>query len=333
MTPGRDRVLLTGASGFIGSHVLDAFLAAGYPVRALVRPGSAWRPPKGIETLAGDVRSSGDLVRGIEGCRWLVHVAGAYSFSPARRAEMHEVNVRGCASLLEAARIAGVERAVVTSSSSTVGAAGPGRGPGVRLATEADRAQADGHSAYHASKIAQERTALASRLPAVLVLPTAPVGTGDRVPTPTGRMIVDVVRGRVPGSVAGGGLNLVDVRDVAAAHVAALERGVERERYLVGGVNVTLDEAFALVATAAGRARPRLRVPYAAAWLAGTVEEAWRRRAGGEPTVPLEGVRMARHRMWVSSIRARDELGVTPSPIEPALAEAVRWYRDNGYAA
>jgi dihydroflavonol-4-reductase len=323
----RDRVVLTGASGFIGGHVLGALLDAGYPVRALVRPGSRWRPPAGVETMPGDVRRSGELVRGMEGCRWLVHVAGAYSFSPQRRAEMRDVNVRGCASLLEAARLAGIERAVVTSSSSTVGPAQNGR-----LATESDRVDAHGHSAYHASKIEQERAALAARLPVVLVLPTAPVGAQDRVPTPTGRMVVGVVRGRVPGSVAGGGINLVDVEDVARAHVAALERGAARERYLVGGINLTLEEAFGMVASAAGRRPPRLRIPYAAAWLAGGVDELRCRLVPGEPTVPLEGVRMSRHRMWVDSARARDELGITASPIGPALEAAVRWYRDNGCA-
>ena len=326
MTARRDRVLLTGASGFIGGHVLDALREAGYPVRALVRPGSAFRPPDGVEQLVGDVRRSGELVRGMEGCRWLVHVAAAYSFSPRRRAEMRDVNVRGCASILEAARLAGVERAVVTSSSSTVG---PANGA---LATEADHAEPEGHSAYHASKIEQERAALAARLPVVLVLPTAPIGARDRVPTPTGRMVLDVVRGRVPGVVSGGGINLVDVADVARAHVAALERGADRERYIVGGVNLTLGEAFGLVAAVAGRRPPRLRIPWVVAFAAGAVDDLRCRVGGGDPAVPLEGVRMARHRMWVDPARARRELAVPASPIEPAVESAVRWFRDNGYA-
>lgn len=327
MSTRRDRVLLTGASGFIGGHVLDALVSAGYPVRALVRPGSRWRLPEGVELLTGDVRRSGDLARGMEGCRWLVHVAATYSFSPRRRGEMHDVNVRGTASLLEAARIAGVERAVVTSSSSTVGPARNGC-----LATEADHVEPEGHSAYHASKIEQERVALAARLPVVLVLPTAPIGARDRVPTPTGRMVLDVTRGRVPGVVSGGGINFVDVVDVARAHVAALERGGDRERYIVGGVNLGLDEAFALIAAAAGRRPPRLPIPYVAAFAAGAVDELRCRVTGAEPAVPLEGVRMARHRMWVDSSRARNELGIAQSPIEPAIEAAVRWYRDNGYA-
>ncbi len=321
---GRGRVLLTGGSGFIGGHVLRVLLEAGYPVRALRRPGSSWRPPPEVEVLTGDLRRCGELVQGIEGCSVLVHVAGAYSFGPRQRAAMGEVNVHGCASLLEAARIAGVERAVVTSSSSTVGPAAPGR-----LATEADRALPEGHSAYHASKIEQERAALAARIPVTLVLPTAPVGPGDARPTPTGRMVRDVAAGRVPGSVSGGGINLVDVGDVARAHVAALERGRPRQRYLVGGDNLRLDEAFALIAQAAGRRAPRLRIPYAAAWLAGAGDELRCRLTGGEPAVPLEGVRMARHRMWVDSSLAREELGVDASPVGAAVEAAVRWYREH----
>jgi dihydroflavonol-4-reductase len=241
---------------------------------------------------------------------------------------MRRVNVLGCAALLEAARLAGVERGVVTSSSSTVGPVSGGR-----LRTEVDRALPDGHSAYHTSKIEQERVALGSRLPVTLVLPTAPVGPGDVRPTPTGRMVRDVAAGRVPGSVAGGGLNLVDVRDVARAHVAALERGRLRERYLVGGENLELGEVFALVAAAAGRRPPRLRVPYGVALAAGMADEALSRLSGVEPRVPLEGVRMSRHRMWVDCTRARDELGIEASPVRPAVEEAVRWFRDHSAAA
>jgi len=321
-----DPVFLTGATGFIGGHVLTALLDAGHPVRGLVRPGSSWQPPVGCTAVTGDLTSSGALVRDLEGCRHLVHVAGAYSFAPRARAGLRAVNVGGCAGILEAARLAGVERAVVTSSSATVGPAHNGR-----LATEDDWAQPEGHSAYHSSKIEQERAALAARLPAVLILPTAPVGPADHKPTPTGAMVVAFLRGRILGHLSGG-LNIVDVADVARAHVAALHRGSPRERYLVGGQNLALSELWALLASVSGRRAPKLPIPYPVAWAAGAVDELRCGVRGGEPLVPLEGVRMARHRMFIDDSRARTELGHRPSEVVPALAAAVRWYRDHGYA-
>ena len=322
-----DSVFLTGASGFIGGHVLDALLDAGYSVRALVRtPGLGARPR--LSEVVGDVTRSGELVGAMRGCRFVVHCAAAYSFAPRERARIHATNVLGTASLLEAARLAGVSRAVVTSSSATVGPARPGR-----LATEDDHADVDGRSAYHDSKIAAERAALAARVPALLILPTAPVGARDWKPTPTGTALLTFLRGRVVASVDGG-LNIVAVRDVAAAHVAALEAGEPRRRYLVAGENLSFDELWARLAAISGRRAPRLRMPHAAAHLAALVDEA-RCRVVPEarPVVPLEGVRMARHRMFVTSRRAEAELGVRPSSVDLALADAVAWYRDNGYVA
>ena len=323
-----DEVLLTGATGFIGGHVLDALFDAGYGVRALVRsPGRLGARP-GLRRIEGDVTRAGELVAQIRGCRFLVHCAAAYSFAPRQRGRMMETNVSGTSGILEAARLAGVERAVVTSSSATVGPARAGR-----LASEDDHADVHGRSAYHDSKILAERAALAARLPSVLILPTAPVGPGDWKPTPTGAALLTFLRGRMLASVAGG-INVVAVGDVARAHVAALERGEPRRRYLVAGENLSFDELWRRLGSASGRRAPSLRMPHSAAMAAGLADELrCRVLRDAQPVVPLEGVRMSRQRMFVSSRRAADELGVGPSDVNSALAGAVRWYRDHGYVA
>lgn len=328
MAEGRDPVFVTGATGFIGRHVLDALVAAGYPARVLVRPGRAIdNLPAGCSPVEGDLRRPGDLAPAIAGCRYLVHVAALYTFGPRQRGDVWATNVIGTSGLLEAAQLAGVERAVVTSSSATVG---PARGG--RPATESDRADvADGLSAYHGSKIAQERAAFAARIPTVLVLPTMPVGPGDARPTPTGKMIVDFMRGRMFASLPGG-MNVVPVEDVARGHVLALERGRPGERYLLGGENLPLARLWALLAQICGRPVPRAEIPYRAAWGLGWLDEVRCRLTGAQPLVPLEGVHMARHNMFVNWDRARTELGYEATPVAGALERAVDWYRAHGYA-
>jgi dihydroflavonol-4-reductase len=305
------KVFLTGATGFVGGHVLRELRAAGYEVRALARSRDARLD---AETVAGDLRAPGELTRALDGCRYLVHCAALYSFAPSSRAEMHRINVLGTAGLLEAARVAGVERAVVTSSSATLYEHGN-----------------DG-SAYHRSKVEQERVAIAARVPSVLVLPTAPVGPGDAKPTPTGKLVADFTRGKIGVRPPSGGMNVVAVEDVARAHVAALERGRPRERYVVGGENLTFDELWALLAHATGRANPRLRVPYALVLAAAWFDELRCRYVarGAQPNVPLEGVRLSRRRMFVDSSESRAQLGLgAPQPVADALARAVAWYRAN----
>jgi len=266
------------------------------------------------------------------GCRYLVHTAALYSFSPGTHHKMFATNVRGCAEVLEAARVAGIERAIVTSSSSTVG---PGHGG--RPATEEDWAVEAGSSAYHRSKMQQERVALAAQIPVVLVLPTTPVGPGDWKPTPTGKMVVDFMRARIFGTL-GGGLNVVAVEDVARAHVLALQYGRPRERYLVGGENMTLSQLWERLAQICGRTAPTLRIPFPLALTFGWADELrcqlFRNHEGGmtAPLIPLEGVRMARHHMYASSSKAQTELGYEATSVTAALERAVQWYRDNGYA-
>lgn len=329
MTGSSDAVFLTGGTGFVGSHVLNALLGAGFQVRALRRTTSRPLPAKsGCIEVPGDVRRPGDLVEAMRGCRYLVHVAALYTFRPGARREIYRTNVQGSAGLLEAARLAGIERAVITSSSATVG---PARGE--HLATEADWASVSSTPDYHASKLSQERVALASRVPVIALLPTAPVGPGDWKPTPTGKIIVDFMRGRLFAALDGG-LNVVPVEDVASAHVAALQRGRPGERYLLGGANLTLLQLWTLLAGVCGRPAPTRRLPYGVALtLAWADELRCRAIDGATPMVPLEGVHMARHDMHVRWEKAQAELGYQPTSITDALARAVTWYRSNGYAA
>jgi dihydroflavonol-4-reductase len=319
-----DRVFLTGASGFVGSHVLRELRSAGYSVRVLARDKRAVAHD---DVVTGDLRRPGGFARTLDGCRYLVHCAALYSFTPAERVALNETNVRGTAGLLEAARIAGVERAVVTSSSATLGPS-----PDGRPRTEADYAL-DGHgSGYHQSKIDQERAAFAARVPVVALLPTAPVGPGDGKPTPTGQLIVEFAKGRIFAKPPrGGGMNLVPVEDVARAHVSALERGRPGERYILGGENLTLDQVWELLSALTGKKLPAWRVPHAVALGIAHVDEARSKLLGTRPFVPVEGVRMSRELMFADNSKARRELGFQPGDAASALSRAIRWYREHGY--
>jgi dihydroflavonol-4-reductase len=324
-----DEVFLTGATGFVGSHVLHALRHSGYRVRALVRPGSRPLPEEpDITAVTGDLARAGELTRAMDGCRYLIHVAALYSFAPGRRRDIWTINVHGTAAILEAARIAGIERAVVTSSSATVGPASDGRLP----AEESWAQDHAGVSTYHQSKLQQERAALAAQLPVVLVLPTAPVGPGDVKPTPTGKMIVDFMRGRIFASLPGG-LNIVAVEDVGRAHVLALEQGRPGERYLIGGENLSLSELWQRLAAISGRPAPTRQLPYGLALAAGWADEVrCRVRPTDEPIAPLEGVWMGRQTMYVCDDKARSELGYVSRPVDEALERAIQWFRAHGYA-
>ena len=287
MTPMR--VYVTGGGrGFVGAHVVRALRAAGHEVR------DEWV----------DVRELDALAHTIDGCEAVCHVAALYSYvAPA--SELEAVNVRGTANVLEACRRAGISRIVHTS---TCGTCGPVAG---RAATEDDRPPAwELAVPYKRTKLEGERLALAAG--AVCVNPTTPVGDGDVTPTPTGAMVRGVATGRYRVALRSTGLNLVDVRDVARGHVLALERGRPGERYLLGGVNLTLAEAFAAIARLAGRRPPLCSLPFAGARALAAVRLA-----------NAQEVELARLPAWFSSAKAERELGYRPGPVEPALARAV----------
>jgi len=324
-------ILVTGASGFIGGHVARLLVERGCPVRVLVRPSSDLRGLAGlaVERVHGDLRERESLDRALAGCRQLYHLAADYRLWARNPSEMYRSNVEGTGNLLEAARRAGVERVVYTSTVGCIHLPGDGT-PGDE---EAPARLEEMSGTYKRSKFLAEQAALESArsgLPVVVVNPTAPVGEADRKPTPTGRIIVDFLRGRMPAYVDTG-LNLVDVRDVARGHLLAGERGRPGERYILGGRNMALREILEELARLGGRAAPKVRIPYAVAWAYGAFDTALARWTGRPPLAPLDGVRMARKKMFVRTGKAERELGFVPGPVEAALERAIEWFRANHY--
>jgi dihydroflavonol-4-reductase len=327
------KTLVTGATGFLGSHVARALGARGEDVRVLVRASSDVRALDGLnaERFEGDLRNPASLAGALEGVRSVFHVAADYRLWARNPREIYESNVTGTQNLLDAARHAGVEKFVYTSTVATI--AVPREHGLPDETTQSSVGEMIGH--YKRSKFEAEQCALRAAeagLPVVIVNPTTPVGPGDWKPTPTGKIIVDFLNGRMPGYVDTG-LNFVPVEDCARGHLLAAERGRIGERYILGGRNLTLKQMLDLLSAASGQPAPRWKIPYAVAYAAGWVDSGISRILGREPQIPLEGVRMARHKMFVDASKAERELGFAPGPIEAALERAVEWYEQNGYVA
>ena len=325
------RVLVTGATGFVGGNLARELRRRGYDVSALVRPGSNTLTidGTGVEQVPGDILNRDSVDRALQGCEVVFHCAAAYTFWAPDPDLMYQTNVGGTANVLEAARQAGVSRVIYTSTVSTVGLAAGELGT---ENTPLDPSHLVGH--YKKSKYRAECLALtmaSEGLPVVVVNPTTPVGPWDVKPTPTGRMVLDFLRGRIPVYLETG-MNLVDVADVAAGHILAMERGEPGQRYLLGNRNVTLREVFAMLQGATGRRAPRWRAPYWLALGAGYLDQLVEGRVlGREPRIPLEGLKVARTPMYVSCQKAVSELGQPQSPVEAALERSVRWFVDHGY--
>jgi dihydroflavonol-4-reductase len=324
--------LVTGATGFVGSSVVKALLARGEPVRALIRAGSNRHNLRDlpVETVEGDLEQPSTLRRAVAGCRALYHVAADYRLWAPRPGAMYRVNVDGTRALLRAAADAGVERIVYTSSVATLGLDPGGPADETTPATIDDMIGHYKRSKYLAEQAVHE---LIERegVAAVIVNPSAPIGPGDIRPTPTGRVVLDAAKGRIPAYVDTG-LNVVHVDDVAAGHLLAYERGAIGQRYILGGQNLTLGEILTLIAGLAGRRPPRLCLPGGLIMpLAYLSELAARLGGGAEPLLTVDGLRMARKRMHYSSAKAERELGYRSRPAADAVSDALAWFRHNGY--
>src|SRR5262252_1783867 len=323
--------LVTGGTGFVGSHVARALLARGQSVRCFVRAESRRENLEGlpVEIAVGDLTDAASLRPALRGIRTLYHVAADYRLWTRNPHELYRANAGGTDNILAAASEAGVERVVHTSSVAALGLT-PDGSPADET-TPVERARIIGH--YKKSKYDAERVAegWAKRgLPVVIVNPSTPIGERDIKPTPTGQMIVDFLNRRLPAYVDTG-LNLIDVRDVAAGHLAAAERGKPGERYILGHRNMTLKEILDVLAALTGLPSPRVRLPHWIPMAAAAAATGVARLTGRPPRVSLESVRMSTHRMFFDASKAIRELGLPQTPVEQPLSRAVAWFREHGY--
>ncbi|PKB64571.1 MAG: hypothetical protein BZY80_02475 [SAR202 cluster bacterium Io17-Chloro-G2] len=325
------KVLVTGATGFIGGNLARMLWRDGYQVRALIRPGSNTTAidGTGIEPVPGDILDRKSVERAAQGCQGLFHCAAAYTFWSRDPNLVYRTNVDGTAAVLDAAEDAGVDKIVYTSTVSTMGFAS---GAPANEDTPLDKKTLAG--AYKRSKYRAEQVALdkaAQGLPVVVVNPTAPVGPWDVKPTPTGRIVLDFLKGRIPAYISSG-MNLVDVQDVASGHILAMKRGQPGQRYILGNINVTLMQLFTMLGEITGLRPPRWRLPFWLVTAAGYLDQMVEGNLmGREPRIPVEGIQVARHPMYVDCAKAIAELGLPQSPVEVALANAVNWFTDCGY--
>jgi dihydroflavonol-4-reductase len=325
---------VTGATGFVGSHVAAALAAQGADLRVLVRAGSDLRNLEKLnaDRVIGDLRDPVSIEKAVVGCDVVFHVAADYRLWVRDPEEMYRANVEGTRAILQAALKTGVRRVVYTSSVATMGFAANDNG---NLADEASPVSLDnmiGH--YKLSKFMAEEVALEagrSGMDVVVVNPTTPVGEQDIKPTPTGRIVLDFLKKKFPAYVDTG-LNLVDVKECARGHVAALEKGKSGERYILGGENLTLKQILDKLGVITGLPSPTIRVPYFVALATGVVDEVVTGRIlGREPRATIDAVRMGRKKMFVSSAKAERELGWKIVPVDGALARAAEWFKANGY--
>ncbi|TMJ57902.1 MAG: NAD-dependent epimerase/dehydratase family protein [Alphaproteobacteria bacterium] len=323
--------LVTGATGFVGSAVARALLSGGHEVRVLARPGSDRRnlADLTVEIAEGLLEDAPSLARAVAGCRYLFHVAADYRLWVPDPAPMYRANVEGTRVLMRAALDAGVERVVYTSSVATLGLVAEGSADEETPSSLEDMIGPYKRSKFQAEEVVRD---LIERrgVPAVIVNPSTPVGPRDRKPTPTGRLILEAARGHMPGYVDTG-LNIAHVEDVALGHIAAAETGRVGERYILGGEDMSLAQILVEVGQAAGMRPPRMQVPYSVAYPAAIGAELIARLTGREPFITRDGVRMARKKMYFSSAKAARELGYAPRPAREAIADAVGWFRVNGY--
>jgi dihydroflavonol-4-reductase len=322
--------LVTGAAGFLGSHVARQLVARGESVRVLMRPSSNNRAISdlSLEYVTGDLRDAASLERAMNGVKRVFHVAADYRLWARNSQEIYDSNVGGTKNLLAAANAAGVQQLIYTSTVATIAVDRP------ELPNEWTAAKLEemiGH--YKRSKWLAEQEVLAAAkagLPAIVAMPTTPVGPWDWKPTPTGKIILDFLNGKMPGYVATG-LNFVGVEECAAGHLLVSEKGKIGERYLLGAENLTLKGLLDTLAGITGLRAPGMKIPHGVALSVAYMETAFSRLIGKEPHIPVEGVKIAQHNMFVDCSRAQRELGFQPGLVKAALDRAVRWYQANGY--
>jgi len=325
---------VTGATGFVGSHVARVLAENGADLRLLVRPSSDLRNIEGLpgDRVTGDLRDAASIEKAMSGCDVVFHVAADYRLWVRDSDQMYQSNVEGTRAMLDAARKNRVRRVVYTSSVATMGFTADGHSADENSPVSLDKMI--GH--YKRSKYMAEEVAIAagrSGLDVVIVNPSTPVGERDIKPTPTGRIILDFLKKKFPAYVDTG-LNLVDVTECARGHIAALEKGRSGERYILGGENLTLKQILDKLAVITGLPSPTIKVPYIVALATGVVDEMITGRVlGGEPRATIDAVRMGRKKMFVSSAKAERELGWKPSPVDSALRRAVDWFNSNGYVS
>ena len=324
--------LVTGAAGFLGSHVTRQLVARGENVRVLMRPSSSNRAISdlSLEYVTGDLRDPASLERAMKGVRRVFHVAADYRLWAKRSQDIYDSNVGGTKNLLAAAKRAGLEQLIYTSTVATIAVDRPEM---PNEFTDAKLEEMVGH--YKRSKWMAEREALQAAkegLPVIVAMPTTPVGPWDWKPTPTGKIILDFLNGKMPGYVETG-LNFVGVEECAAGHLLVSEKGKVGERYLLGAENLTLKELLDTLAKITGLRAPSMKIPHGLALGVAYMEAGFSRLMGKEPQIPVEGVKIAQHKMFVDVSRAQRELGFQPGSVVAALERAVRWYRANGYVA